>query len=100
MQTCRATIKVVSYSDHFFMKSKNTAPIPATQFKAQCLAILDTVQRKRTTVVISKHGKPVAKLVPIDADPVPSLYGSMKGTGREIGDIVAPIEDDWDAVEG
>lgn len=80
------------------MKTKSAAPIPATEFKAKCLAILDTVQRKRTTVVISKHGKPVAKLVPMDSDPVPSLYGSMKGTGREIGDIVSPIEDEWDAV--
>ncbi len=79
------------------MKTKNTAPIPATQFKAQCLAILDTVQRTRTTVVISKHGKPVARLVPMEADPVPSLYGSMKGTGREIGDIISPIGDEWDA---
>mgnify|MGYP001548205896 CR=1 FL=1 len=78
------------------MKTKSVTPIPATQFKAQCLAILDTVRRKRTTVVISKHGKPVAKLVPMDTDPVPSLYGSMKGTGREIGDIISPIEDVWD----
>ncbi len=79
------------------MKAKSTSTIPATQFKAKCLAILDTVQRKRTTVIISKRGKPVAKLVPIDNEPIPSLYGSMKGTGREIGDIVSPIEDVWDA---
>ncbi|MEO6829780.1 MAG: type II toxin-antitoxin system Phd/YefM family antitoxin [Acidobacteriaceae bacterium] len=79
------------------MKRAPTLPIPATQFKAQCLAILDTVQRTRTTVIISKRGKAVAKLVPIDTEPVPSLYGSMKGTGREIGDIVSPIEDEWDA---
>ena len=81
------------------MKNKNTAPIPATQFKARCLSILDTVQRKRTTVVISKHGKPVAKLVPLDADPVPSLYGSMKGTVRYVGDIMSPIEDEWNAAK-
>jgi prevent-host-death family protein len=82
------------------MKTENMTPIPATKFKAQCLAILDTVQRKRTSVVISKHGKPVAKLVPIDSEPVPSLLGSMKGTGREIGDIISPIEDEWDAARG
>jgi len=81
------------------MKTKNTAPIPATQFKAQCLAILDTVQRTRTTVVISKHGKPVAKLVPMETGPAPSLYGSMKGTVRKMGDIVSPIEDAWDAAK-
>jgi prevent-host-death family protein len=79
------------------MKPKPTAPIPVTQFKAHCLEIVERVQRKRTSVVISKHGKPVAKLVPIDSEPVPSLLGSMKGTGREIGDIISPIEDEWDA---
>jgi prevent-host-death family protein len=79
------------------MKPKSPSPIPITQFKAHCLEIVETVKRKRTSVVISKHGKPVAKLIPIDSEPVPSLYGSMKGTGREIGDIVSPIVIEWDA---
>ncbi len=82
------------------MKTKETAPIPVTQFKAQCLAILETVRRKRTTVIISKRGVPVAKVVPITTDLIPPLLGSMKGTGREIGDIISPLEDEWDAVEG
>lgn len=79
------------------MKTKSTAPIPVTQFKAHCLELVETVHRKRTSVIISKHGKPVAKLVPIDSEPVPSLYGSMKGTVHEIGDIVSPIDVEWDA---
>ena len=79
------------------MKPKPTAPIPVTQFKAHCLEIIETVQRKRTPVVISKHGKPVAKLIPMDTEPVPSLLGSMKGTVREIGDIISPIDVEWDA---
>lgn len=79
------------------MKTENATPIPATQFKAQCLAILDTVQRKRTSVVISKHGKPVAKLIPIDPSPSRPLHGFMKGTAREIGDIVSPLDEEWDA---
>jgi prevent-host-death family protein len=78
------------------MKTKTQAPIPVTEFKAHCLAILDSVNKKRTTIVISKHGKPIAKLSPIETDPVPSLYGSMRGTAREIGDIISPIEDVWD----
>lgn len=81
------------------MKTKVIATIPATQFKAQCLSILDRVQRKRTSVIILKHGKPVARLVPMETDPMPALYGSMKGTVREIGDIVSPIEDEWDAAK-
>lgn len=79
------------------MKNKNAAPIPVTQFKSQCLAILETVRRKKTSFIISKHGVPVARLIPMDPDTLPSLYGSMKGTVREIGDIISPIEDEWDA---
>jgi prevent-host-death family protein len=41
----------------------------AGSFKANCLAIMDEVQAKHETVVISKYGKPVAKLVPIHTDP-------------------------------
>jgi prevent-host-death family protein len=37
-------------------------------FKAQCLAVMDEVQAKRETVVITKHGKAVAKLIPADED--------------------------------
>ena len=36
----------------------------AGSFKAQCLAVMDEVQAKRETVVITKHGKPVVKLIP------------------------------------
>lgn len=40
--------------------------IQASTFKARCLALLDEVARSRNTIVVTKHGKPVAKLVPID----------------------------------
>jgi len=48
----------------------------ASTFKARCLAVLDEVARSRTTVVVTKHGTPVAKLVPLDA-PTPTL-GSVR----------------------
>ncbi len=79
------------------MKTKAQAPISVTDFKAHCLEIVETVRRKKTSVVISKHGKPVAKIVPIDSEPVPSLYGSMRGTGRILGDIISPIDVEWNA---
>ncbi len=40
--------------------------IPAGQFKSQCLAIMDQVQQRGEPVLITKHGKPVAKLVPAE----------------------------------
>jgi prevent-host-death family protein len=72
--------------------------IGAGEFKAKCLGLLDEVQRQRKEVVITKRGKPVAKLVPIDDSPV-SFIGSMKGTMEIIGDIVSPIDVEWEANE-
>jgi prevent-host-death family protein len=73
-----------------------TDQIAAGEFKTKCLKLLDEVQQKRKQVVITKRGKPVAKLVPVDARSE-SFIGSMKGTMEIVGDIVAPIDVKWDA---
>lgn len=68
--------------------------IPAGQFKAKCLAILDEVQQRRETIVVTKRGRPVARITPIDsAEDRSSLEGSVL---RE-DDIVGPFHDAWDA---
>jgi prevent-host-death family protein len=61
----------------------------AGSFKTKCLAVMDEVQAKRETVVITKHGKPVAKLVPV-APENDEIYGFLKGKGTIKGDIVSP----------
>jgi prevent-host-death family protein len=63
--------------------------IPITAFKTKCLALIDEVQAKRVTVVITKHGKPVAKLVPVSAD-VKDIFGFFAGKGEIVGDVVKP----------
>lgn len=70
--------------------------IAAGEFKAKCLHLLDEVARQRAPLVITKRGKPVAKLVPIDDEPV-TLFGRMAGTIRILGDIVgSPLdESEW-----
>jgi prevent-host-death family protein len=70
--------------------------VAAGEFKAKCLSILDEVQRQRKEVVILKRGKPVAKLVPVEARST-SFIGSMKGTMEILGDIVSPIDVKWEA---
>jgi prevent-host-death family protein len=70
--------------------------IGAGEFKAKCLSILDEVQRERKHVVILKRGKPVAKLVPVEARST-SFIGSMKGSMEILGDIVSPIDVQWEA---
>jgi prevent-host-death family protein len=70
--------------------------IAAGEFKAKCLALLDDVHRQRKEILITKWGKPVAKLVPADERPE-SFIGSMKGTMEIVGDIISPIDEKWDA---
>lgn len=59
-------------------------------FKAKCLAVMDEVQAKRVTVVITKRGKPVAKLVPIEPQE-DEIFGFLRGKATIVGDIVSPI---------
>jgi prevent-host-death family protein len=61
----------------------------AGAFKANCLAVMDEVQAKRVTVVITKRGKPVAKLVPVN-DEKDDIFGFLAGKGVVVGDVVSP----------
>jgi prevent-host-death family protein len=58
-------------------------------FKAHCLAVMDEVQSRREAVVITKRGKPVAKLVPAEPE-ADDIYGFMVGKVKIKGDLVAP----------
>ena len=70
--------------------------IAAGQFKAKCLQLMDEVQKKHLTLVITKHGIPIAKLVPAEDEPI-NLYGALKGAIKVKADIVAPIDEPWEA---
>jgi prevent-host-death family protein len=68
----------------------------AGSFKTNCLAVMDEVQARHETVVITKHGKPVAKLVPVSTD-TDEIYDFLAGKGVVNGDIVSPAvsPDEW-----
>ncbi len=68
----------------------------AGSFKIHCLSVMDEVQAKRETIVITKRGKPVAKLVPVDQD-ADDIYDFLAGKGAITGDVVSPVisPDEW-----
>jgi len=73
--------------------------MPAGQFKARCLKVMDEVRSTREPVIITKNGRPVAKLVPAE-DPSDDFLGKLSGAMKIVGDITQPIEDPeaWDAL--
>jgi prevent-host-death family protein len=73
----------------------------AGKFKAQCLAVLDEVKMKREEVVVTKNGKPYAKMVPLDEQDEDPLAVFHFGQGRIVGDILAPADEleDWDSLK-
>lgn len=73
-----------------------TRTVPAGRFKAICLKLMDEVAASDEEIVITKRGKPIAKLVPMPHEPE-QIFGYMKGTIDIIGDIVEPAEPDWEA---
>jgi prevent-host-death family protein len=63
----------------------------AGKFKVHCLAVMDEVQSRRQAVLITKRGKPVAKLVPVDKDgKKDDIFGFLAGKGKIVGDVVSP----------
>ena len=71
--------------------------IPAGEFKAKCLELMDKVQKTREEITITKHGHPVARLVPVPKAKRKSTLGCMRGTFDIVGDIMAPIDVEWEA---
>jgi prevent-host-death family protein len=64
--------------------------IRASAFKARCLAVMDDVQATGEPVVVTKRGKPVVKIVPVDSKQ-DDIFGFMKGKFKIVGDIESPV---------
>ena len=76
------------------LDAAETIEVAAGVFKNTCLALMDEVRDQRKQVLITKHGDPVARLVPPDAD-LPSAFGFLRGTLLTHGDIVSPDPEAW-----
>lgn len=71
--------------------------IPAGTFKARCLELMDDVASTGREVVITKRGRPVARLAPLATPRTLDIYGCMAGSVTFVGDVVAPIDEEWSA---
>lgn len=73
------------------------ANIGATEFKAKCLDLMDRVAERRETYVITKRGRPVAKLVPADPPVKKDIFGCMADRTEFVGDMEKPLwtEEQW-----
>lgn len=67
--------------------------IPASEFKAKCLALLDEVAQKRETLVVTKRGKPVARVVP--AEEPRSLVGTVRQLVSD-EELIKPLYEEWE----
>jgi prevent-host-death family protein len=87
-----------------------TRTIPAGEFKAKCLQLLDEVQRTGGMIIVTKRGKPVARLTAPPAEHTESVFGRQKGSVTILGDIVhtddvyaegiREMEEEWDGLYG
>jgi prevent-host-death family protein len=70
--------------------------IAAAEFKATCLELMDRVRETGTEYIVTKHGTPVARLVPYKAPGRSGVFGSMKGTLLKYERPFDPIDGDYD----
>lgn len=73
--------------------------VPAGEFKTHCLTIMEKARATRDPVLITKRGRPVAKLVPLDTSP-DDFIGRLEGIVKILGDIESPVEppESWEAL--
>jgi len=70
--------------------------ITASEFKAKCLSLMDQVAQTHVPLTITKHGVPVARLVPVEKECAP-LLGYLRDSVKVNDDIVGPVDEAWDA---
>jgi prevent-host-death family protein len=85
---------MVMYDTIVTMKHRTTS-VAAGEFKAKCLALLDEVAEGRRSFVVTKRGRPVARVVPMSQGALASLNGSL--VFEE--DLLSPIDVPWDAAQ-
>jgi prevent-host-death family protein len=82
------------------LRQRANGQVSAAEFKATCLELMDRVRETGVEYVVTKHGKPVAKLVPYSNPKKKSFLGSMKGTVVSYEGPFDPIDGEYDVNRG
>jgi len=77
-------------------RTAHVSTIPAGEFKATCLELMDTVARTRTDIIVTKHGRPVVRVCPVEPEGT-SPVGFLAGSIVSHGDIVSADDAYWSA---
>lgn len=76
--------------------------IAISEFKATCLKLLDQINKTGNSVLVTKHGEPIALVSPAPKPPKPKTWlGKFKAHGKITGDIISPAtdENDWEVLK-
>ena len=76
--------------------NSNSKTVGAGEFKTHCLRLIDEVNQTKRSIVITKHGKPMAELTPLKEEAY-SLFGCLENTVEVVGDIVESTGEIWEA---
>lgn len=76
--------------------------IQLSNFQDNCHTIIESISRSNKSILITDKGKMLVKIVPVPSSKQGSWLGCMSGTGKIVGDIVSPVEDEkvWDVLSG
>jgi prevent-host-death family protein len=77
-------------------KTTQARAVTASEFKARCLQLMEEVNDTGEEIVITKRGKPISRLVPYRKRPA-TLFGMFAGQIKILGDIIEPIDVEWEA---
>ena len=87
---------VTDYGDE---KAPMSRMVKASEFKAKCLALLDEVERTGDVLVVTKRGKAIAEVRPHRPETKRSPFGIWKGKTEILGDIISPIDVEWEVLK-
>lgn len=87
------TLRLMVTDDRLMTMKRKDRVVPAGEVEAKCLSLSDDVEKGNRSFMVTRRGRPVARVVPIATGQATSLVGSL----LDEGDLLAPVDVDWEA---